>query len=196
MKTYKYEPQLGSDIKNVIEKCIELSQYRSMKGFGSVIEFEFNGIVMKVDHRVSIDTGYWVSVWETSTKERQKAYEQTPEYKEKQLKFEVKLKENQQRCDNLMTIFEHSTLEDGHALDAWMLEFIPVADRVGVDYDKNLIVTTLESLGYTANEFVGYQGEWDVTSKSRWVYGQILNGLKTQYGIHPIFVDKIKQLSE
>ena len=194
MKTYTYEPQIGADIKSVIVKCIELSQHRSMKGLGSLVEFTFNGIVLTIDHEVSIDTGYWISVWETSTKERREPYEKTPEYKAKQTEQSVSILQNQERCNNLMTILLHSQLQNGAALDAWMLEFIPVADYVGVGYSKQAVIDVLEHLGYVAGEFVGYEGEWDTDTKCRWVYGQILDGLKNHPGIHPIFADKIKEL--
>lgn len=182
---------LVTTLRQLLKNCLKISKDKSKD-----VEFDFNGIKVVVNHKVSSDVGYWLDEWSTATEERRKAYEQTPEYKERKREQEKELQLKQERCDNIMTILEHSGLKGGFALDAWMMEFIPLADHVGVTYNKEVVITTLESLGYVSGEFVGYEGEWDTCTTSRWIYGQILDGLKHHKCIHPILADKIRELKE
>lgn len=191
MKTIKYDPDYGMHISSAIKEAIQLSIKKDC-----FVEVTFNGTGLFIDHTESCDTNYWISLWNKVREAESLARKSTPENKARELKREQELLDVQCKVKNFMKIFEYVDFKCGLSLDAWFEEFIPLSDYCGVRYDKQLLIDTLEKLGYTKGAYVGYDGVWDTYKSRMWIYGQILDGLKSGHGIHPILADKLKGLED
>ncbi len=189
MKTVKYETFAGQHISQVIEEALDLSIRRKC-----FVEIDFNGTTIFVDFTESCDECYWLDLWTKTQEAARAAYQNTPTYKTKELKRKQEVEEIQVKVGKMLVIFEGVEFKNGHSLDTWFEDFIPLADHIGVEYDAQVITTALESLGYKVNAYVDYEGEWGVEESRGWIYGQILDGLRRKIGIHPLLADKLKGL--
>lgn len=191
MKTIKYDPDCGMHISSAIKEAVQLSIKKDC-----FVEVTFNDTKLFIDHTESCDTDYWVSLWNKVREAESLVRKSTPEYKARELKREQELAEVQHKVENFMKIYLYVDFKCGISLDAWFEEFIPLSDYCGVSYNKELLIETLEILGYTQNAYVDYNGVWDTDKTRKWIYGQILDGLKSGHGIHPVLADKLKGLGD
>lgn len=189
MKTLKYDTTCGTHISKAIKEAVQLSLKEDC-----FVEVTFNDTKLFIDYTESCDANYWISLWNKVREAESLARKSTPEHKARELKREQELLNVQCKVKNFMKIFEYVDFKCGISLDAWFEEFIPLSDYYGVRYDKQLLIETLEVLGYTQDAYVGYNGVWDVDKTRKWIYGQILDGLKSGYGIRPVLADKLKGL--
>ncbi|AUS01981.1 coil containing protein [Vibrio phage 3.058.O._10N.286.46.B8] len=187
MNTVTYEPSCGETIYETIDAALKLADEKSC-----LVEFTFNGTKVLVDPKVSMRSPHWLGIWQNVREAQQEAYANSPEAKAAAEKHSKELVEKQAACDALMNKLLGGWCGSiGDELNALMVELIPLTDYSGVVYDKKALASMLVSYGYVRDEYVGYTGEWTADKKQRWVYGQIIDGIESGHGIHPILADKL-----
>lgn len=186
MNTVTYEPSIGETIYETIDAAIELADEKSC-----MVEFTFNGIKVLVDPRVSMRSPHWHVVFRDAQREAQEAYTNSLEGKAAADKRSKELRTNQAACNVIIYKLMTVGVPVGKQLDDLMVELIPLTDYSGVVYDKKALASMLVSYGYVRGEYDGYTVKWTADKKQRWVYGQIIDGLESGHGIHPILADKL-----
>lgn len=121
-------------------------------------------------------------------------YRQTTEFKEKMEAREKELKELNEKARDMMVKFEKINKRNKLDLINWLEEFQPLADHVGVTYDRCLLISELQKAGYIAGMNCKRDNTMQSTSDeyADWLIGQCLEWLE-EYMTIPQSVPKFAE---
>lgn len=185
--THEYKALAGECITETAATMSEMAKDR-----GELITARFNGITLKASPGTrpdSIVRGFHRKMDRLAYKHRN-SQEGVAEAKEE----ERYLKARQVSMDELMHRFSWVDLADlGHLID-WLVALCCTGGEKGIRYDRQRVITALESAGYVENDCSGdaFNVE-DRENFARYLVGQALDGLKNSCGIHPMFMEFAKQ---
>lgn len=180
-----YDPPAGMSIS---QACEELLRHVDA---ATPAQMVFNGITVVANNNDTL--AMLQARWEMALAEQQAAYEKTAEYREAQQCRARELAAKQSQIDDLQQHMDFSTLNDTLT---WLEAFAPLADDIGVTYDKKRICTALLQAGYIVNEGVGAgeKLEQDPTALGRYIVGQALQCMRGHnMPPHPITGSFIKK---
>ena len=123
-----------------------------------------------------------------------KEYRNSDEYKQKKQKEEQEVKELQIKCDNMIEEFKNMDLNNYKELLIWLKEFFFVSDRIGVNFDKNILINRLKEYKYYKDMNIKENYiEHDKINNAEYIVGQALSFLENYGILHqvlPTFVDR------
>jgi hypothetical protein len=191
IKPLKYDPCCGTHINQACKEAAALA-----KENGRIVNFNFNGV------KLSASPGKPASTlnWEYNMEMNRLAH--TPEAVRKRKEWEAEsareVAETQVKADRLMGKLPQ-VVGNLTELMAWLKEYTPCADLIGVKAGNEQLLMSLTEAGYEVGWGVGKPKEFFVKAENvgRWVVGQVMDCLKRGMGPHPIttkFCDDYKAL--
>jgi hypothetical protein len=205
-----YRPLCGTHIGNACKEAIDLAIESD-----SPVVFTFNDIEIKAYETSTVEE--LCQKYSYETKVRAEAWHRTQEYKDQQDKRNLEVAEKSwqvlelfkkldliiEKCfiakvmkDRGITLTLERSQEE---LLNWMELFVPLADDIAIEFDKELLISKLNKAGFFENEEVGRNPDWfDTRDKmARYIIGQVIGCLKSGMPPHPMtvsFIEKYREL--
>ena len=206
----EFEPDCGETIQKYAERCmlernlinkklivknITLLNSKNEiedKSSDFVLHGLFNGVDIYTDDDSTIDS--IVNFYHSELDILSKEYKKSEEYKQKKLKEKQEVKELQIKCDKMIENFKNMDLNNYKELLIWLKEFFFVSDRIGVNFDKNILIKNLKEYGYYKDMNIKENYiEHDKVNNAEYIVGQALCCLENYGILHqvlPTFVDR------
>ena len=206
----EFEPDCGETIQKYAERCIlernlinkklivkNITLLNSKneiedKSSDFVLHGIFNGVEIYTDNNSTIDS--IVNLYHSELDKLSKEYRNSDEYKQKKQKEEQEVKELQIKCDNMIEEFKNMDLNNYKELLIWLKEFFFVSDRIGVNFDKNILINRLKEYRYYKDMNIKENYiEHDKINNAEYIVGQALSFLESYGILHqvlPTFIDK------
>ena len=188
MDVFTYEEFVcGDTITHVAEVCLQLCKEKNCD-----VKFTFNGIDILVT-KDDVCSNDIVHRYNMICKERSEAYEQSPEGVAARERKERELQDAQSSMNNCVNSLVN--INSVQNLLKWLTVFIPLADRIGVTYDKGVVLDKLSLFGFQSGECVGGDME-DINQRIRWLFGQVIEGIESCGCPHPMGVGFAEEIIE
>lgn len=189
----EFEPNWET-ISEYAERCV--SRYNNIKNRNKKNDFVlhgiFNGVEIYTDDDSTIES--IVNFYHSELDRLSKEYRNSEEYKQKKLKEKQEVKELQIKCDKMIENFKNMDLNNYKELLIWLKEFFFVSDRIGVNFDKNILIKNLKEYGYYKDMNIKENYiEHDKVNNAEYIVGQALSFLENYGILHqvlPTFVDR------
>lgn len=189
----EFEPDYET-ISEYAERCV--NRYNNIKNKNKRTDFVlhgiFNGVEIYTDNNSTIDS--IVNLYHSELDKLSKEYRNSDEYKQKKQKEEQEVKELQIKCDNMIEEFKNMDLNNYKELLIWLKEFFFVSDRIGVNFDKNILINRLKEYRYYKDMNIKENYiEHDKINNAEYIVGQALSFLESYGILHqvlPTFIDK------
>lgn len=180
--------------KLIVKNIVLLNNKNEIEDKSSdfVLHGLFNGVDIYTDINSTEKT--IVDFYHKQLEENSKSYLQSEEYKQKKLKEKQEVKELQIKCDKMIENFKNMDLNNYKELLIWLKEFFFVSDRIGVSFDKNILIKNLKEYGYYKDMNIKENYiEHDKVNNAEYIIGQALCFLENYGILHqvlPTFVDR------
>ena len=185
-RIFVLDTQAGDYIDNVLEKMIQILNDRpQLDG----VRTTFNGIVIIADKNSTTES------LRSEVKRKQKAsrrrYKRSAVAKRRKKERKAEIRSKKHEVIAQIRAFNGLDKSNLEKTIAWLAEFQPLSDRIGVLKPSQafFIVKTLEGAGYRANENTNeHFKKEDKENVARYIIGQTISMLSTRYAIHPMIV--------
>lgn len=170
----------GEMVTDYAKRLIDYRNYRQHD-----INGEFNGVTVIVTEESTPESIY--EDYKKQLEEQQKAYEQTEEYKLRQIEREERAKNlNYESTYMLGQLFTINWSNYDQIL-TWLHDYQPISDHVDVKVPKEQLIKLFTENGYGINVNTGKNFDKENEENfARYIIGQALDNFEHVGAIHPI----------
>jgi hypothetical protein len=175
----KYEGLAGEHIAESARNAIELARKHNRK-----VTLVFNDQRLKVTKRNSVD--HVLRTWQHAIEAASIRYRKSPAAIARRIRDTAEVAELQKKIDLLIA----NPPKDRYEAIAWLSEYIPASDRVGVQRFPAKAVEIMQELGFLENEHVGDKEllakTASITKRIQYIAGQFISMMNEWGSVHPM----------
>jgi len=173
----------GDRIQSAIERALALSS----QNHGDDVTFDFNGVDMCVNDKMTPDDAY--HQFTEGLKKNAEAHRNSPKGKKSEAEQQRKIQYEQDVIDDLLEMLPHILEQDLDAVVKWVGKFAALNDNINLKFDRQGLADIFKQAGFKSNAYVGdpdVKDLRDLDKSAHWLVGQAIDNLEQGMPIHPM----------